>query len=222
MNYSIEELALLKQTVDATLINSSIYSVPGNMHNLAQAGLVEANLAMVDPATGGYAYRATAAGIAFSQQGEAVQATAPQAPAGFAPVAAPVQGFSSFPVVDTPAPVPTLVAPVPGAPAAVFSGTGFKVSGKTIRRASGAARDYKFEELEIGGFVFVPATPERPNPKKSVASTVSTANKRYKDFSPRRYFVTERATAGQVFCDGAIIAPSDGVFIVRVEPPLDA
>lgn len=48
----------------------------------------------------------------------------------------------------------------------------------TVTRRTRAAI-YPFDALEVGQSFHVPATDERPNPAKSLASTVSSANRRY-------------------------------------------
>lgn len=47
---------------------------------------------------------------------------------------------------------------------------------------------YPFDELPVNGSFFVPATAERANPAKSLASTVSSATKRYEGAEPARKF----------------------------------
>lgn len=47
---------------------------------------------------------------------------------------------------------------------------------------------YPFEQLGVNQSFFVPATTERPNPAKSLASTVSSATKRYEGAEPARKF----------------------------------
>lgn len=47
---------------------------------------------------------------------------------------------------------------------------------------------YPFDELPVNGSFFVPATEQRPNPAKSLASTVSSATKRYEGAEPARKF----------------------------------
>lgn len=47
------------------------------------------------------------------------------------------------------------------------------------KRGSNAKSIYPFDALEVGQRFFVPATEEMPNPGKSLASTVSSASKRY-------------------------------------------
>lgn len=46
-------------------------------------------------------------------------------------------------------------------------------------RGRGASTVYPFEQMEIGNSFFVPATAERPDPAKQLASTVSAATARY-------------------------------------------
>lgn len=47
------------------------------------------------------------------------------------------------------------------------------------RRASGKASIYPFDKLEVGQSFFVPASAEKPEPWKSMQSTVATATRRY-------------------------------------------
>jgi hypothetical protein len=48
-----------------------------------------------------------------------------------------------------------------------------------IKRTGSATSVYPFDALAVGQSFFVPATEEMPNPGKSLASTVSSASKRY-------------------------------------------
>lgn len=48
-----------------------------------------------------------------------------------------------------------------------------------IKRIGSATSIYPFDALAVGQSFFVPATDEMPNPGKSLASTVSSASKRY-------------------------------------------
>lgn len=197
MSINEQERALLKQIADATAQNSFVYVTKEAIGNLEALALVVGNPAVVDNA-GNVAYRATQAGADLL----AVSTAAPAAPA--APVAAP-----------------TFPAPAEGTQTGRFTvQTGFVRPEKRTRKSGGGAnsRTYPFDKLEIGQCIFIPATDERPNPKKSLASTVSGANKRFSDHQPPRYFITEAATKGQVF--GSVTAPDNGVFIVRIEPPV--
>lgn len=213
-NLSEQDKATLKTVVDATTINSFVYLSAAVAAGLESAGYIVGNPAVVD-ADNNVAYRATEAGAMalFTAQ----QATPPAPPVPPAPVVPPAAPFVP--------PVMALQKPKAATPAASpFSiGQGFQRPVRKSRKVAGnpgAGRNYPFEQLELNGYFFVPATEKRPDPKKSMAGTISGANKRFKDHNPPRYFVTERATAGQVF--GEIVAPSNGVYVIRVEPPVDA
>src|SRR5690606_13305268 len=47
-------------------------------------------------------------------------------------------------------------------------------------RAPRASSVYPFETMNVGQSFFIPATEAKPNPSKSMASTVSSANKRFR------------------------------------------
>lgn len=209
MTLTTDDINLLKLTAEATQQNGVVYKTPAQMTALATAGLVEGNAAFVDPAQpGAIAFRATPTGLTAAQNYAAAASTPPAA----APVAAaaPVPGQ---PPVATPAPASVPVQ-------AHQTGSGFVLPEKVLRRPSNNVRTYNFESLNIGDWIFVPATEKKKDPKKSLASTISGANKRYENFSPRRYFKAVRAIAGQQF--GSVTAPSNGAYIVRVEPPEEA
>lgn len=210
MNLTPEEIALLQQGASATQAGQPTYGVPAQLANLVQQGLVETNPAMVD-GNGNVAYRASAAGLAHA-------ATLPPA----APVvpAAAAWGANAAPAAAPAAAPGTPAAPTFQLPEKGFAiGHGFIIPVKKSARTAGShARNYDFAALELGGFTFVPATKERPDPKKSLASTISSANKRYK--AEGKYFKTFRAKAG-VELYGQV-PPTDGAYIVRVEPPVEA
>jgi len=63
------------------------------------------------------------------------------------------------------------------APAAFAVESGVPIP--AIKRQGAATSIYPFDALEVGQSFFVPATDEMPNPGKSLASTVSSASKRY-------------------------------------------
>jgi hypothetical protein len=48
-------------------------------------------------------------------------------------------------------------------------------------RGAGAPDKYRFKQLEVRDYFFVPATAERPDPFKSLQSTVSSANRRFSE-----------------------------------------
>lgn len=215
MQLTFHEADLLRKAVEATTYNTVVYVDQAEMTNLLAAGLVEANAAMV--LDGKIAFRANQAGIDFSAQLPPAQPAAP-APAALPWGAAPAQA---------PAPAAPTVATVPATEAAttkagaregfIVGKGGFVPPVKAKRKPPVTSRKYEFENLELGGYIFVPASEKLKDPKKSLGSTVSSANKRFADFEPRRYFKTYRAEAGQRF--GEVVAPADGCYIVRVEPP---
>jgi len=64
--------------------------------------------------------------------------------------------------------------------ASVVVGAGFVPPQRARGRKSGD-RKYPFDTLEVGGFFFVPATDERPEPHISLASSVNSATARYRE-----------------------------------------
>lgn len=69
-------------------------------------------------------------------------------------------------------------------PAATPAKTGFAIASVALPAAKRGGRQgetYPFDQLEIGQSFFVPATAERENPAKSLASTVTSANERYSE-----------------------------------------
>lgn len=64
----------------------------------------------------------------------------------------------------------------------------------TAKRGVGAGL-YPFDEMGVGQSFFVPATEDKPQPAKSLASTVSSATKRYAE-SDKRQFVVRSVEGG--------------------------
>lgn len=200
-NLNETDVALLRQTVDATNANQVVYATVEQMTNLQALNMVEGNPALVHPDNAAaFAYRARPEGLVYLQN--------------LAAAATPAAAVAAAPAV----------APVAAAPAhanAVSGGfainTGFVPPARVARRPGGNGRTYPFDSMELNQYIFVPATEKRPDPKKSLASTISSANARFKEFVPQRYFRTYRVTAGQK-C-GDFVAPTNGAVIMRVEPP---
>lgn len=208
MQLTHEEGELLKQAVEATKYNTIVYLEAGAMTNLLAAGLVEGNAAMVTP-EGKIAFRAKQAGV------DLVTQLAPPPAAAAAPWGSVIEAPAATPA---PAPVERPAAKKAAVNAGLVVGAGgFVAPDKVKRVAPTVSRIYEFEKLALGGYIFVPATEKRPDPKKTLGSTVSSANKRFADHVPPRYFKVFRATAGQKF--GDVVAPADGAYIVRLEPP---
>lgn len=67
-----------------------------------------------------------------------------------------------------------------------------------IKRGNAGATKYPFDKMATGDSFFVAATETVPNPAKSLASTVNSANKRYKDAVPKRKFAIRQDKKGDV------------------------
>lgn len=206
MNLSTEEIGLLQQAAGAAQAGQAIYASQAQLNNLVALGLVEVNQANVD-AAGNFQFRPTQQGAHYlTTLAQPVQATAPAA----APVPAPQPA--------APVPAPAVAAPSFALPERGFAiGSGFVIPVKKAKGSEAGPRNYDFDKLEIGQFQFVPATPQRPDPKKSLASTISSANKRYK--AEGKYFKTFRAKKGVEMY--GIVPPADGAYIVRVAMPVE-
>jgi hypothetical protein len=58
-----------------------------------------------------------------------------------------------------------------------------------IQRGGFRTETYPFQQLEVGQSFFVPGTTEKPNPAKSLASTVSSATRRYGKTDGRKFTI---------------------------------
>jgi hypothetical protein len=86
-----------------------------------------------------------------------------------------------------------------------------------INRGGDRAQLYPFEQMEVGDSFFVPVTDTMPNPGKTLASTVSSATRRYKSTNPAvpsRVF-TIRANVNKVDGD---TTTAKGARIWRIAP----
>ena len=102
-----------------------------------------------------------------------------------------------------------------------ISGTGFvppapKANQRKDRKGK-AEKRYPFATMKLTDFFFVPATEDAPNPAKKLASTVSSANTRYKNTN--RMFKIFRAQEGDVF--GSIVTERAGAYVVCMERPVE-
>lgn len=109
--------------------------------------------------------------------------------------------------------------PTPNTTPAVSSfaiGTATLDLGAFAKRARSAS-NYPFDDLQAGQFFFIPATEARPNPAKSIASTVSAATKKYADKpeAEQRVFVVAPFAAGEA--KGGYTATEAGALIVRTK-----
>lgn len=81
-------------------------------------------------------------------------------------------------------------------------------------RAPRTSSVYPFDSMNVGQSFFVPATEDKPNPAKSLASTISSANKRFsKDGADGRKFTVKPVKSGVAY--GAFTAPADGALVQR-------
>lgn len=146
---------MLAKVAEATLDQTQGFAYVKNGATaavLAEAGLVELNPQMVDGDK--IAARATNEGVDAYQNGDSVEPTNTN------------EGTETMNTENTVA-----------APAAFAVESGVPIP--TIKRQGAATSIYPFDALEVGQSFFVPATDEMPNPGKSLASTVSSASKRY-------------------------------------------
>lgn len=81
----------------------------------------------------------------------------------------------------------------------------------TVRRGGRGANIYPFDDMEVGHSFHVPVSEDKPNPAKSLASTVSSATARYKDESGE---VTRKFVVRSV---GAEDPKGPGARVFRVE-----
>lgn len=149
---SANQAKKLAEIVEATTdaARGFVYMTEKSVKVLVDAGYAECNKEITDGA-GNIAVRATKAGLEYG--------TAP---------AATEEGTTTMNTEATAA---------PAAPRSFAIETGVAIP--SIKRSGAAASIYPFDKLEVGQSFFVPATDEMPNPGKSLASTVSSASKRY-------------------------------------------
>lgn len=146
---------MLTKVAEATLDQTQGFAYVKNGATaaaLAEAGLIELNPQMVEGDK--IAARATNEGVDAYQNGDSVEPTNTN------------EGTETMNTENTAA-----------APAAFAIETGVPIP--AIKRQGVATSIYPFDALEVGQSFFVPATDEMPNPGKSLASTVSSASKRY-------------------------------------------
>ena len=176
------DLAKLGEIVHVTVAGGFLYANADEIAPLVAAELVETNPAMLDE-SGNVAARATAKGI------EAVNKTATNTDTNAAASAAVTEAqarASAFEIDDY---VPNL----------------------TIKRGGRGGEIYPFDSLEVNKSFHVPATPDKPDPAKSLASTVSSAAARYAVGTGTFEDVT--VTDYQLDAEGKRVKGADGKFI---------
>ena len=77
------------------------------------------------------------------------------------------------------------------------------------------AFNYDFDSMNVGDHFFIGATEARPNPAKSIASTISAATKKYADKPEQRTYAVAPFTAGEA--KGGYTATEAGALIVRTK-----
>lgn len=166
------QTAMLTKIAEGTLDQTAGFAMVKNGATsamLAEAGLIELNPQMIEGDK--IAARTTDAGLDTYQNGDSVEpATEETQPAEEPATNQGTKTMTEF-AIDNAVPVPA------------------------IKRSGAATSIYPFDNLEVGQSFFVPATEAMPNPGKSLASTVSSASKRYATESGTRELTrTNRTT----------------------------
>lgn len=163
-----KQAALLARIVTATKGDEGfIFADPDSKEHkaLMALGYIETNNSQHD-AGGNVATRATSVGVEANDANDAPQTEAQP------------QGNQ----------VMTQAATAAAAPAARTKFTIASVALPAAKRGGGrTGSTYPFAELEIGQSFFVPATEAKPDPAKSLASTVTSANERYSEVIPGEF-----------------------------------
>lgn len=138
-------------------------------------------------------------------------------PAGNIAVYATSKGIAAVLGEEAAASTPAAAAPAASAPAAEGNGksaftldSGFVVP--PTKRGGIKADIYPFAQMAVNQSFFVPATEDKPNPAKALASTVSSATKRYAAAYPVGHAQAGQATGkdGRKFVVRARTAGVDG------------
>lgn len=156
---------LLASIVSATQGNSFVYTAEADHAPLVAAGYAEVNPGMVDD-NGRVATRATKEGI------DHMNDTTTNTAGDGAPATGATDPNAST-ATDTTATAPAASA---SEEFAIFS---VPLPEKKRAAVGGRSSSYPFDKLEVGQSFFVANTAERPNAKKSLASTVSSATRRF-------------------------------------------
>lgn len=158
------QIAILSAAVAATSENSHIYTSGRDQTVLVKAGYIETNEAISNAE--GIATRATESGIAFIKDSESSVEESNVAETGAEDERVDASDETYVETVAKPAEAKFVIASNIEIPEKV----------KAKRKSVTA---YPFDSLEIGQSFFVPASDKKPNPAKSLASTITTANDRY-------------------------------------------
>lgn len=149
-------LEALVTIANATKETGGIYAPKEATERLLENDLVEINEELVNEA-GHYMTRATEKGLAKMSDNVETAEAVEEATEETAVAEAPVEKVKETFEIEDNIPLPT------------------------VKRGGGkGVEKYPFDKLEIGQSFHVPATEDRPNPGKTLASTVSSAKNRYK------------------------------------------
>lgn len=155
-NLSKAQIVKLGEIVAATQAGTPgfLYMTEKSVKILLDADYVECNTQMTDGNK--VAVRATKSGADAYEAAQAEGAGTDETPTGETPSATNegTRTMNAF-AIDNAVPIPA------------------------IKRSGAATSIYPFDALAVGQSFFVPATEDMPNPGKSLASTVSSASKRY-------------------------------------------
>lgn len=142
---------LLGEITTATADGGFVYTTAAQRKALVEAGYVEVNESMVDETGKKLATRATE------------------------------KGFEAVEGVDSETEGETTTENT----GATVAGSGFAIAANVEMpkhtRGGNSNSIYPFDKLDVGQSFFVPATEAKPNPAKSLASTVTSANNRYSE-----------------------------------------
>lgn len=164
-------MEVLRNVADGTNKNELVYTHPSVHAAMVTQGLVEVNPGMVND-KGELATRPTPAGMAKLSEVQQTNAQTTETN----PSTGPQGAKPSFTVAAN--------VPVP-----------------TVKRGGRSGTLYPFDSLEVGQSFFVAATNDKPNPAKSLASTVSSATMRYANEKGTREVQEKDAEGNKVFAD---------------------
>lgn len=136
---------------------------------LVDLGLVEVNLTMKDEESGGYATRLTPEGLAYIEEPNSNESN------GGATDGVTGEAFVAEQGTADGGSTSTVTSGVVGVTNGIEIEDGIAVP--VVRRRQGGSI-YPFDALEVGQSFHIAVTEDKPNPAKSLASTVSAATKR--------------------------------------------
>ena len=168
------QTAMLAKVAEATLDQTPGFAMVKNGATsamLAEAGLIELNGSMTEGDK--IAARTTDKGLELYENGDSVgTVNTDNQPADEPATNQGTQPMTAF-TIDNAVPVPA------------------------IKRSGATTSIYPFDNLEVGQSFFVPATEDMPNPGKSLASTVSSASKRYATETGTRELTRKNRKTGE-------------------------